>query len=111
MAPSGCGDKSSFHERGKQWKVCAKELITRCICVLFWRGEEGYSSTGPQGKAGALMDGYKHGWIGHVMGSQCGRMRHKENARAPSFSSGALGFIPQLGIRFIGGEESPSDIL
>ena len=69
MAPSGCGDKSSFHERGKQWKVCAKELITRCICVLFWRGEEGYSSTGPQGKAGAWMDGYKHGWIGHVMGN------------------------------------------
>ncbi|CAG5925419.1 unnamed protein product [Menidia menidia] len=26
-------------------------------------------------------------------GSQCCRMRHKENARAPSLSAGALGFI------------------
>ncbi|KAI3372596.1 hypothetical protein L3Q82_023067 [Scortum barcoo] len=29
-------------------------------------------------------------------GSQCGRMRHKENARALSFSYGALGFIVSL---------------
>ena len=25
----------------KHWKVCAKELITRRICVLLWRGGEG----------------------------------------------------------------------
>lgn len=39
----------------KQWKLCAKELITRCICVLFWRGGEGCNRTGPQGNEG--------GWI------------------------------------------------
>ncbi|KAM7415741.1 hypothetical protein PAMA_018008 [Pampus argenteus] len=31
--------------------------------------------------------------LGIARGSQCGRMRHKENARAPSFSYGAMGFV------------------
>lgn len=53
----------------KQWKVCAKELITRCVCVLFWRGGEGYGRTGAQGNEGGRMDGYEDGWMGHVMGN------------------------------------------
>lgn len=33
-------------------------------------------------------------------GSQCGRMRHKENARALSFPHGAIGFVVSLHHRF-----------
>ncbi len=35
----------------------------------FWRGEEGYGRTGPQGSDGGRMDGYEDVWIGHAMGN------------------------------------------
>ena len=50
--------------REKQWKVCAKELITRCICVLFWRGERDMAGLGHKAmKEEEWMDMRMDGWV------------------------------------------------
>lgn len=48
LTPSGRVHKSSFHWGEKQWILCAEELITRCICVLFSAQRLYYSLMRPQ---------------------------------------------------------------